>query len=144
MEFEVKPFIYTTKMKALLQILLLTVAFTGFQNHGEKKADLSSADSILVDSLFKKYQKESKQYIFMYQTTSPKHKEYLDSALYLVEEAIEKGYSKLYYFELGKLGILAEMGEYDKAVEYVYSLNKYEYIKDYPYLIVHCCPEKIL
>lgn len=136
MEFEVKPFIYTTKMKALLQILLLTVAFTGCQNHGAKKADLSSADSILVDSLFKKYQKESKQYIFMYQTTSPKHKEYLDSALYLVEEAIEKGYSKLYYFELGKLGILAEMGEYDKAVEYVYSLNKYEYIKDYPYLIV--------
>ena len=39
-------------MKALLQILLLTVAFTGCQNHGAKKADLSSADSILVDSLF--------------------------------------------------------------------------------------------
>lgn len=65
MEFEVKPFIYTTKMKALLQILLLTVAFTGCQNHGAKKVDLSSADSILVDSLFKKYQKESKQYIFI-------------------------------------------------------------------------------
>lgn len=123
-------------MKRLLQILLLTVVFASCQNHGAKKADLSSADSVLVDSLFKKYQKESKQYIFMYQTTSPKHKEYLDSALYLVEEAIEKGYSKLYYFELGKLGILAEMGKYDKAVEYVYSLNKYEYIKDYPYLIV--------
>ena len=128
-------------MKALLQILLLTVAFTGCQNHGAKKADLSSADSILVDSLFKKYQKESKQYIFMYQTTSPKHKEYLDSALYLVEEAIEKGYSKLYYFELGKLGILAEMGEYDKAVKYVYSLKNIEFAQGYPYLkiIRHRC-----
>ena len=52
MEFEVKPFIYTTKMKELLQILLLTVAFTGCQNQGVKKADLSSADSVLVDSLF--------------------------------------------------------------------------------------------
>ena len=99
MEFEVKPFIYTTKIKELLQILLLTVAFTGCQNQGVKKADLSSADSVLVDSLFKNYKEESSQYIFMYQTTSPKHKEYLDSALYLVEEAIEKGYSKLYYFE---------------------------------------------
>lgn len=71
MEFEVKPFIYTTKMKALLQILLLTVAFTGCQNHGAKKADLSSADSILVDSLFKKYQKESKQYILCIKQLPP-------------------------------------------------------------------------
>lgn len=42
-------------MKRLLQILLLTVVFASCQNHGAKQADLSSADSVLVDSLFKYY-----------------------------------------------------------------------------------------